>query len=108
MNISTNRIPTERRSNHMASRILHLIVAKEIIKQIKIKDENRFKFGMILPDAYNGDIDKASSHMKIVICDGRKKTYDLTQFKREFAKEIYENDLYLGYYLHLLQDMIYR
>lgn len=35
----------------MMSRILHLAVAKEVIKQMDISDKNRFYLGCILPDA---------------------------------------------------------
>lgn len=92
----------------MASRILHLAVAQKIIEQVHIKDINCFKIGVLLPDAYGVDMSKADSHFKILLCGGSKKTYDLSEFKIKFDKEIKNNEMYLGYYLHLIQDMIFR
>ncbi len=44
----------------MASSIIHLAVTKELTKRYKFKDENRLKFGAILPDAGRGK----DSHLK--------------------------------------------
>lgn len=92
----------------MASRILHLAVAQEIINRIQINDKNRFRLGLILPDAYNAEVSKADSHLKISVCGNSKKMYDLDKFIFEFIDEMRSDDLYLGYYLHLIQDMIFR
>ncbi len=92
----------------MESRILHLAVAQKIIEQVKIKDTNQFRLGMLLPDAYTAETCKADSHLKILVCGGSKKTYDLTKFRYEFKKELKDNEMYLGYYLHLIQDLIFR
>lgn len=94
----------------MASRILHLAVADKIKEQMYVADDNRFKLGMILPDAYNGQASKTDSHLKIWICNGTKKTYDLERFRREFHTLLYQEQdaLYFGYYLHLIQDLIFR
>lgn len=92
----------------MASRILHLAVAEEIMKQVSIKDRNRFRLGCILPDAYSTGIPKADSHLKIFVCGNSKKTYDLDRFIALFKSEMYADELYLGYYMHLIQDMVFR
>ena len=89
----------------MASRILHLAVAEEIMKQVNIKDKNRFRLGCILPDAYN---QRSDSHLKMFVCGNSKKTYDLDKFISLFKNEINEDELYIGYYLHLIQDLIFR
>ena len=58
----------------MASRVMHLAIAAEIAKQIHIKDINRFRLGVILPDAYNRDVQTANnSHLKYTTADGTKK-----------------------------------
>lgn len=57
----------------MASRILHLAVAKEMMKKTDISDKNRFYLGCILPDAYNPQVSKANSHMKMFVCGNSKK-----------------------------------
>ncbi|MCH5183796.1 MAG: hypothetical protein J1E00_06440 [Oscillospiraceae bacterium] len=58
----------------------------------------------LLPDAAKS----GNSHLSIFISDGTKKTYDLTGFRSDFLSKILEDDLYLGYYLHLIQDMYFR
>lgn len=37
-----------------------------------------------------------------------KKTYDLTAFRSRFGRKVMTDDLYLGYYLHLVQDLLFR
>ena len=88
----------------MASRIIHLAITDLISKKYGYKDKNRLELGSILPDAATGE----NSHLKISICNGTKKTYDLTVFRSGFLSKILEDDLYLGYYLHLIQDMYFR
>ncbi len=92
----------------MASRILHLAAAEEIMKRININDKNRFRLGCILPDASNSKIPKSDSHLKVFVCGNSKKTYDLDRFITLFKDEINKNGLYTGYYLHLIQDLIFR
>ena len=92
----------------MASRILHLAVATELIKQVPIHNKNRFQLGCILPDAYNPTVPKADSHLKISVCGKSKKTYDLDMFISQFESEMKDDDLYKGYYLHLVQDLVFR
>lgn len=88
----------------MASRIIHLAVTNCILKNYSYKDKNRLELGCILPDA----IISGNSHLKINISSGSKKTYDLTSFRSHFLSKMLEDDLYLGYYLHLVQDMYFR
>lgn len=92
----------------MASRILHLAVAEKIIEQIPIQEQNRFRLGILLPDAYRAGVSTADSHFKIPICGGSKKTYDLQRFRDTFKDKLKTDVLYLGYYLHLIQDLVFR
>lgn len=92
----------------MASRILHLAVLEEMMKNITVSDKNRFRLGCILPDAYNPAVPKADSHLKISVCGKSKKTYDLDRFLSLFEQEMKADELYKGYYLHLIQDLIFR
>ncbi len=92
----------------MASRILHLAVAEKIIERIPIHEQNRFRLGILLPDAYRIGVSKADSHLKIHICGGSKKTYDLQRFQDTFGDKLKTDALYLGYYLHLIQDLVFR
>jgi len=92
----------------MASRILHLAVLEELMKQVPVKDRNRFRLGCVLPDAYNPTAPKSDSHLKVFVCGKSKKTYDLDRFLSMFKNEMKEDDLYKGYYLHLIQDLVFR
>ena len=88
----------------MASSIVHLAVTDELIKRNDFSDTNRLKFGSVIPDAG----DKIPSHLKVSIMDGRKKTYDFDRFRALYGKRMLSDDLYMGYYLHLVQDALYR
>ena len=88
----------------MASSIIHFAIAECVAKELDIKDIYRFRLGAVLPDgAIHGN-----GHLKIRICDETKSTYDLEGFRKRFAEQMKEDDLYLGYYLHLVQDIFYR
>ena len=92
----------------MASRMLHLAVAEELLKMFVVTDRNRFRAGCILPDACNFATQKSKSHLKIIVDNNSKKTYDLDRFRHLYAKELIEDDLYKGYYLHLICDLVFR
>ena len=88
----------------MASRIIHLAITDCVSKKYEHKEKNRLELGSILPDAATS----GNSHLKISIFNGAKKTYDLTSFRSSFLSKILQDDLYLGYYLHLIQDLYFR
>ncbi len=80
----------------MASRVLHLAVLEEIMKQISIKDKNRFRLGCILPDAYDPVVPKSDSHLKYYVCGKSKKTYDLDGYLSMFSDRM-DDDLYVSW-----------
>lgn len=88
----------------MASRIIHLAIANEVMKAHPLPEPERFLFGSLLPDAC---ADK-QAHYKRFLPDGLRKTHDLTGFRRIYGDRLQADTLYLGYYLHLLQDVLYR
>lgn len=92
----------------MASRIMHMAVTKMLSEKWEIKDRNRFLFGAVLPDVYREGNTSHESHLKMRIRGGGWVTYDLTSFKERYGKLMEEDSLYLGYYLHLVQDLVYR
>lgn len=92
----------------MASRIMHLAVAKKLLEEYQAKDENRFQVGVILPDVYNSPMEQDNSHFKETVCEGTKRTYNLTKLRELFGEKMKTDDLYLGYYMHLIQDLVYR
>lgn len=88
----------------MASSIIHYAITCELIKRRQFNNPDRLKLGSILVDSgYNGN-----SHMKISVAGGHKSTYDLDGYKSIYGELMKQDDLYLGYYLHLIQDILYR
>ena len=88
----------------MASSIIHYAITCELIKRRQFTNPDRLKLGSVLVDSgYNGN-----SHMKIFVSGGHKKTYDLDGYRNMYGKLMKQDDLYLGYYLHLIQDIVYR
>lgn len=85
-----------------------MAVTKIISEKWQIKDRNRFLFGALLPDVYREGDSSHNSHMKMRIRGGGRVTYDLTGFKEGYGKLMAEDSLYLGYYLHLVQDLVFR
>lgn len=92
----------------MASRIMHLAIANEIAKQISIQDMNRFRVGSMLPDAYAKGLSTAESHLKKKINNNTQNTYGLSYFRKKYQEEMEHDSLYLGYYMHLIQDILFR
>lgn len=88
----------------MASRIVHLAIANEIIKIHPLPEPERFFLGSVLPDACP---DK-KAHYRKLLADGTRRTHDLSGFRRTYASRLQSDSLYLGYYLHLLQDILFR
>lgn len=88
----------------MASSIIHYAITCELIKRRQFNNPDRLKLGSILVDSgYN-----VNSHMKISVAGGHKNTYDLDGYKSIYGELMKQDDLYLGYYLHLIQDILYR
>ena len=92
----------------MASSIVHLAITNELTKKIEFKDTNRLKFGAIVVDAGIKGEQERNAHLKIFVNEGTKKTYDFDRYRQEFGGKMFSDDLYMGYYLHLVQDALYR
>ena len=80
----------------MASRIVHLAITDLISRKYGYKDKMRLELGSVLPDAAAS----GNSHLKISICDGTKKTYDLTGFRSGFFPKMLEDDLYFRDFMY--------
>lgn len=88
----------------MASSMIHLAVVQEMKKEVSFRNIARLRLGVILPDgAVEGD-----GHLKKKICEDTRYTYDLEAFREQYGAHMKTDDLYLGYYLHLVPDMLYR
>ena len=92
----------------MASSIIHLAITNELIKRLSFTDAIRLKFGAVVVDAGVGGNKYGNAHMKITVQNGTKKTYDFDRYREMFGERMLKDDLYLGYYLHLVQDALYR
>jgi hypothetical protein len=88
----------------MASSLVHLAIIEELTKGHKFKDIGRLKFGAVLPDAGERNI----GHLKITVPPTYMRTYDFEGFRNRYGSLLMTDDLYLGYYLHLVQDLCYR
>lgn len=88
---------------------MHLAVACELEKALPIKDRNRFRIGHILPDAViSADKRKKNTHFSDLFDNGRRKHFDFYKFFALYEREILSDELYLGYYFHLIEDGIFR
>ena len=88
----------------MASSMIHLAITQCMTKEIEFNNLDRIRLGSILPDgAISGN-----SHLKKKICNDKRITYDLEFYRQKYLEQMTKDDLYLGYYLHLVQDIFYR
>ena len=88
----------------MASSIMHLAITGELLRRRTFLNPERLRFGAILPD---GCI-RGNGHLKYAIPEKHQKTYDFEGFRRMFGALMDRDMLYLGYYLHLIQDNCFR
>ena len=89
----------------MASGVVHLAITKQVCERYTCKDRNRLNFGNVLPDFAE---DRQAAHFRAVVWGRNKRAYDLNRFRAEFGPKLLQDDLYLGYYLHLVQDVCHR
>lgn len=92
----------------MASRMMHLAVGERLAADMSPTDRNRFLFGCLLPDACPKFTQAHISHFKKKIKFGTKVTYDLTAFRSLYGEKLCSDPLYTGYYMHLVQDLVFR
>ncbi len=91
----------------MASRIIHLAVADALLREFDIDNPARFRLGSILPDAKIDSHLRAAPHFQTALPNGLT-TYKLREFLSLYGERMQGDSLYLGYYLHLIQDIFYR
>lgn len=92
----------------MASRIMHLAIAKNLRKEINIKDYNRFAFGNMAPDmSSHSDGSYSIAHMRNEIKEKQIKGIDFNGFFVKYKNDILYDELILGYFVHLLSDAIW-
>lgn len=89
----------------MAQRTIHYLFGEIISNEINLSDKKRFLVGSILPDAIEPAY-RTASHFKIET--NTHKYFDFEAFRNLHFDLIFQDDLYLGYYLHLVEDAFYR
>jgi len=89
----------------MASRIMHYLIGGILTKKIEIKDYDRFIFGTLMPDMSSHDDGSYNiSHIGGINESKRLKGIDWIRFYVKYQNKILSDDLYLGYYVHLIVD----
>lgn len=93
----------------MAQRTIHYLIGEELIG-LGVHDVDRFRIGNVLPDAIEDLVFRDLTHyQKDVEIDGRSVRFsDFEHFRCEFAPLVETDGLYLGYYMHLVEDACYR
>ena len=93
----------------MAQRTIHYLLGEELIG-LGIRDVDRFRIGNLLPDAIEDLVYRAQTHFQVdTVRDGKSLRYsDFELFRRRFAPLVETDGLYLGYYMHLVEDACYR
>ncbi len=86
----------------MASIIIHMAVTVNVLDLCGIETQrDEYLLGTILPDYVFQD----NHHYKDLM--GERKFFNLTRFRTEHGDKLCD-PVYMGYYLHLVQDMVFR
>ena len=89
----------------MAQRTIHYLFGELIFDQVELADKERFLLGSILPDAIDPSC-RNTSHFNVKT--DMHKYFDFEAFRNLYFDLILHDDLYLGYYMHLVEDAFYR
>lgn len=90
----------------MASRIMHLVVAKQLINKLSIQNEIAFYYGNLAPDlARYGQDNYEESHFGCA--HNNQKGIDYIRFINKYSDVILADDFAKGYLTHLITDAIW-
>ncbi|WP_417105609.1 hypothetical protein [Hominenteromicrobium sp.] len=89
----------------MASSLMHYAITDKILQLFPMHDGARLRFGAVLPDA---SVNKRKTHFRIYNEKLGIRLYNLESYRTQFGERMQKDDLYLGYYLHLIEDALYR
>ena len=92
----------------MAQRTIHMLFGTLLLNKIKLFDKKRFLIGCILPDAYINPTDRKVAHFIKYLSNENCLYFDFKDFLERFQNNITDDDLFLGYYAHLVEDAFYR
>ena len=91
----------------MAQRTIHYLLGELLLRQVPLPDRRRFLLGSILPDAFAELSERAKTHFTNRSIPGYMY-FDFDAFRNRFGVKMAADDLYLGYYMHLVEDNYYR
>ena len=99
----------------MASRMLHYVMARELLQELEVKDKNRFLVGALLPDASShkdGSYDVAHFYEEVVFYVEAKgavpyKGINWRRFAEKYEDILWKDDMCQGYLCHLIMDAVW-
>lgn len=92
----------------MAQRTIHMLFGKILSEKIELEDKNRFFIGSIMTDSYIDPSARKKAHYIKHTADDNGRFFDFQSFYEKYKEKIVSDDLYLGYYAHLVEDAFYR
>lgn len=92
----------------MAQRTVHMLFAVLAADRVSVNDKNRFFIGSLLPDAYQDPAERKKAHFIRYLPDENSLYFDFHAYLDLFHDRVIRDDLYLGYYAHLVGDAFYR
>ena len=94
--------------SNMASRLIHYLIATQIVKDMKIDNIDRFLLGSLLPDLSShddGSYDKAHFWERLITKN--IKGINWISYEKKYCNKMKVDSLYLGYYCHLIMDSLW-
>ncbi|MBO6039744.1 MAG: hypothetical protein J6P58_00905 [Oscillospiraceae bacterium] len=91
----------------MAQRTIHYVLGELLLRECPVRDRKRFLLGSILPDAYSEHEERKLAHFTNRSTPGIM-FFDFDAFRRRFGDRMATDELYLGYYIHLVEDNFFR
>ena len=86
--------------------MIHYLIGTILADQAHIRDRARFLLGSVLPDAFRDVRERDVTHF-VNHDDLAVRFYDFEAFRQEYSEKM-QDSLYLGYYMHLVEDNFYR
>ena len=90
----------------MAQRMIHYLIGTILADRYNVSDWKRFLLGSIVPDGYRDVKDRDTTHF-VNRDDPSVRYYDFEAFREKYRQKM-QDPLYLGYYMHLVEDDFYR
>ena len=90
----------------MAGRTVHYTLGVLLARDLSKAESSRFLLGSLLPDAYEKPEQRDLTHY--TARENDLVWFDFSAFFAAFGNEIRTDPLYLGYYLHLVEDDLHR